>query len=225
MNIRWLHSQRILVVSLATALLAVGVLTSLVIRQQQGQADGQRYLETGGTVSAKPVVPVIGQPTMVGGNVGSAGAPVQAAGADERADDKGGSQVRCPCGSPPPATMIQPKVQPIHRSTPKRSSRSQRIAVNHGDPPAQPHPSGSLYQPTLPEAGPPPDEVERPEKVGPSGEMLRPGKIGPSGEAQRPEKIGPSGEAQRPEKIGPSGEAQRPDEVGPSGPPTPRKGR
>mgnify|MGYP001792762834 CR=1 len=35
MNIRWWHSQRILIVSLATAILAaVGVLTALVIRQQ-----------------------------------------------------------------------------------------------------------------------------------------------------------------------------------------------
>lgn len=66
MNIRWLHSQRILVGSLMTATLAVGVLTLFVIRQQQGQADGQIYLETGGTVSVKPVVPVIGRPTMVG---------------------------------------------------------------------------------------------------------------------------------------------------------------
>lgn len=199
MNIRWLHSQRILVVSLMTATLAVGVLTSLVIRQQQGQADGQVYLETGGTVSAKPVVPVIGRPTTVGGNVGSAGAPIKAtAGTDERADDKGGSEVRCACDSPPPA--IQMRAQPIHRGTPKPSFRSQRIAVNHGDPPAQPHASGPLYQPRLPDEGPPPDEVERPEKVGPSGEMVRP------------------------EKVGPSGEARRPDKVGPSGPPTPRKG-
>ena len=60
MNIRWLHSQQILVVSLVAAALTVGVLTSLVIRQQRGQSDGQIYLETGGTVSAKPVVPSLG---------------------------------------------------------------------------------------------------------------------------------------------------------------------
>jgi hypothetical protein len=69
MNIRWWHSQRVLVASLVTAMLAVGVLTSLVIRQQRRQADGQIYLETGGTVNAKPGVPVIGRPTMVRGNI------------------------------------------------------------------------------------------------------------------------------------------------------------
>lgn len=192
MNIRWLHSQRILVGSLMTATLAVGVLTLFVIRQQQGQADGQIYLETGGTVSVKPVVPVIGRPTMVGGNVGSAGAPIQAVAGPEDRAVKGGSQVRCACGSPPPATMTPVKVQRIHRGTPQRSFRSQRIVVNHWDPPAQPHASGPLYQPRLPDAGPPPDEVERPDKVGPSDEVERPEKIGPSGETQRSDRVGPS---------------------------------
>jgi hypothetical protein len=204
MNIRWLHSQRILLGSLVAAMLAVGVLTSLVIRQQ-GQADGQIYLETGGTVSAKSVVPLIGRPTIVGGNVSSADAPIQVtAGTEGRADDKGGSQVRCACSSPPPSTMIQPKVQPIHRSTPKPSFRSQRIVVSHWVQPSQPHEDGPLHQPKSPGAGPPPDEVERPEKVGPSDE---------------------SDEVVRQEKMGPSGDAERPDKIGPSGAPTPRMGR
>jgi hypothetical protein len=224
MNIRWLHSQQILVVSLVAAALTVGVLTSLVIRQQRGQSDGQIYLETGGTVSAKPVVPSLGRPTMVGGNVGSTGAPIQTtAGTEDRADDGGRFPVPCACGSTPPPTMIQLKVQPLRRGTPKPPFRSQRIVVNHWDP-AQPHASDPLSQPTLPDVGPPPDEVQRPEKVGPSGEVQRPEKVGPSGEVRRPEKVGPSGEDERPEKVGPSGESQRPDQLGPSGPPTPRKG-
>lgn len=192
MNVRWWHSQRLLVASLVTATLAVGVLTSLVIRQQQGQADGRVYLETGGTVKAKPVVPVIRRPTMVGPNV--EGAPIQAtAGAEERTDDRGGSQVRCVCVTPPPASMIQPKVQPIHRGMLKPSFRPQRIVVNHWDPPAQPHASGPVYQPTLPDAGPSPDDADRPEKIGPSGAVMRPEKIGPSGEGQRPGKVDQSG--------------------------------
>jgi hypothetical protein len=189
MNVRWWHSQRILVASLVTAMLAVGVLTSLVIRQQQGQADGQIYLETGGTVNAKRGVPVIGRPTMVGGSVEGSAAPVQAAaGTEVRADDKRGSQARCACGSPRPAAVILRKVQRIHRATPETSFRPQRIAVHHWDPPAQPPASGPPYQPTLPAAGPSPDEM---------------GKLGPSG-AVRPEKIGPPDEAKRPEKFRPS---------------------
>lgn len=199
MNIRWWHSQRVLVASLVTAMLAVGVLTSLVIRQQRRQADGQIYLETGGTVNAKPGVPVIGRPTMVRGNIEGAGAPVPAmAGTQERADGKGGSQAPCACGSPQPATMIQRKVQPIHRGKPKPTFRSQRIIVNHWDPPAQTHASAPPYQPTLPAAGPPPDEMG---------------------------KLGPSGAVMRPEKIGPSGAAKRADKLGPSAAPTPHKGR
>jgi hypothetical protein len=178
MYMRWVYSQRILVGSLMIATVAVGVLTLLVIRQQQGQADSQIYFETGGIVSAKPVVPVIGRPTMVGRNVGSAGAPIQATAGTE---DKGGSQVRCACDSPAPATTMQVKVQPIHRGTPKPSFRSQRLVVHHWDPPAQPHASGPLYQPSLPDAGPAPDEMQRPEKIGPSGEVERPDRVGPSG--------------------------------------------
>jgi hypothetical protein len=197
MKIRWWHSQRILVASLVTATLAVGVLISLVIRQQ-GQADGQIYLDTGGTVNAKPGVPVIGRPTTVGGNVEGAAAPVQAAaGTEERADDKRGSQARCACGGPQPAAVIQRKVQRIHRGTPKTSFGPQRIAVRHWDPPAQPPASGPPYQPTLPAAGPSPDEM---------------GKLGPSG-------------AVRPEKIDPPGEAKRPEKFRPSVAPTPHKGR
>ena len=198
MNVRWCHSQRILVASLVTAMLAVGVLTSLVIRQQQGQADGQIYLETGGTVNAKRGVPVIGRPPMVRGNVEGAAAPVQAAaGTEERADDKRGSRARCACGGPQPAAAIQQKVQRIHRGTPKTSFRPQRIAVRHWDPPAQPPASSPPYQPTLPAAGPSPDEM---------------GKLGPSG-------------AVRPEKIDPPGEAKRPEKFRPSVAPTPHKGR
>ncbi len=59
MNIRWLHSHRTLMVSLVIAMVAVGLLTALVIRQQNDQANGQVYLEAGGSVGVNPFVPPV----------------------------------------------------------------------------------------------------------------------------------------------------------------------
>jgi hypothetical protein len=59
MNTRWLHSHRTLMVSLVIAMVAVGVLTALVIRQQEDQANGQVYLEAGGSVGSNPFVPPV----------------------------------------------------------------------------------------------------------------------------------------------------------------------
>jgi hypothetical protein len=78
MDIRWLHAHRFLVVSLVGALLAVGLLTILVIRQQQGQAS-QVYLEAGGSVGENSFVPLVSSPSMVGGNLGGEGALLQTA--------------------------------------------------------------------------------------------------------------------------------------------------
>lgn len=134
MNMRWWHSQRILMVSLATAMLAVGVLTALVIRQQRGQATGQIYLETSGTLGAKPFVPRIGPPQTVGGNAGSGGASIQAtAGPEHSADANGSSRVPCACDNPP-APMIPPKAQPTHRGMPLAASRSPRMIVSQRGP-------------------------------------------------------------------------------------------
>lgn len=79
MNMRWLHSHRILLALFAAAALAVGVMTILVIRQQRSQADGQVFLEAGGNVGSHPFVPLAAPPVVTGGNRGSAGASFQTA--------------------------------------------------------------------------------------------------------------------------------------------------
>lgn len=85
MNARWLHSHRILVASLVAAMLAVGLLTLLVIRQQQDQAS-QVYLEAGGSLGAHPFVPLLPPVPPTDGSPADAGAAVQAAaGSDGRA--------------------------------------------------------------------------------------------------------------------------------------------
>jgi hypothetical protein len=73
MNIRWLHAHRTLVVSLVIAMVAVGLLTALVIRQQGDQANGQVYLEAGGSVGANPFVPPVVPLKTANGVPGSGG--------------------------------------------------------------------------------------------------------------------------------------------------------
>ncbi len=77
MKIRWLHSHQTLVVSLVIAMVAVGLLTALVIRQQDDQANGQVYLETGGSVGANPFVPWVAPLKAANGIPGSGGASSQ----------------------------------------------------------------------------------------------------------------------------------------------------
>ena len=66
MNIRWLYSHRTLVSLFVTAAVAVALMTILVIRQQQGQANGQIFLEAGGSVGLHPFVPLISPPATTG---------------------------------------------------------------------------------------------------------------------------------------------------------------
>jgi hypothetical protein len=68
MNIRWLYSHRILVALLVTAAVAVGLMTVLVVRQQQDQANGQVYLEAGGSVGSNPFVPLLSPPATASGD-------------------------------------------------------------------------------------------------------------------------------------------------------------
>jgi hypothetical protein len=87
MNMRWLYPHRILVAVLVAAALAVGLMTVLVIRQQQDQASGQVYLEAGASVGSNPFVPLIPPSTTVGENAAGNGgvASFQAtASADDR---------------------------------------------------------------------------------------------------------------------------------------------
>ena len=57
MSTRWLHSQRAIMALFVVALLAVGLLTVLVVRQQAAAPDSQVYLESGGSVGPNPFVP------------------------------------------------------------------------------------------------------------------------------------------------------------------------
>ncbi|HET9256121.1 MAG TPA: DUF6777 domain-containing protein [Pseudonocardiaceae bacterium] len=82
MMIRRLYSHRILVALLLSAVLAVGLLAILVIRQQRDQANAQIYLEAGGNVGSNPFVPLVVPPSGPGGNPGGEDASFrQAAGA------------------------------------------------------------------------------------------------------------------------------------------------
>jgi hypothetical protein len=84
-KIRWLHSHRVLVAWLVVAMLMVGLLTILVIRQQQNQAS-QVYLEAGGSVGVNPFVQLPDLPATVGGNLAGEGASLPVtAGQDARA--------------------------------------------------------------------------------------------------------------------------------------------
>jgi hypothetical protein len=84
MNVRWLHSHRVLVASMVAAMLAVGMLIALVIRQQQSQAS-QVYLEAGGNVGAHPFIPLRLPPPVESGNQNGGGGSVQTtAGTDDR---------------------------------------------------------------------------------------------------------------------------------------------
>lgn len=58
MSTRWLHSQRAIMALFVVALLAVGLLTILVVRQQATPPDGQVYLESGGSIGPNPFVPL-----------------------------------------------------------------------------------------------------------------------------------------------------------------------
>jgi hypothetical protein len=72
-KIRSLYTHRILLALLVAAALAVALMTILVIRQQQSQADGQVFLETGGSAGANPFVPLVVPPADTGANQGSGG--------------------------------------------------------------------------------------------------------------------------------------------------------
>jgi hypothetical protein len=77
MNIRSLYAHRILLALLVAAALAVASMTILVIRQQRSQADGQIFLEAGGSGGANPFVPLVAAPATTGGNQGSSGTSFQ----------------------------------------------------------------------------------------------------------------------------------------------------
>lgn len=86
MSTRWLHSQRAVMALFVVALLAVGLLTMLVARQQADPPDGQVYLESGGSVGAHPFVPLprstqnfAGENNKVTGEDGGIDPPVQVA--------------------------------------------------------------------------------------------------------------------------------------------------
>ncbi len=85
MNVRWLYSHRSLVALLVTAAVAVGLMTVLVVRQQHDQANGQVYLEAGGSVGSNPFVPLISPPATVSGDPRGADTSIQTdAGTDSR---------------------------------------------------------------------------------------------------------------------------------------------
>ena len=80
MNIRWLRSNGTLLALLAVTMVTVGLLTTLVVRQQHGEATetGQVYLEKagGGTTPAVPLIPADPSPAATGDRgVDSAPAP------------------------------------------------------------------------------------------------------------------------------------------------------
>lgn len=79
MNIRSLHTHRISLALLIAAALAVALMTILVLRQQHSQADGQVFLEAGGSAGANPFVPLVVPPANMGGNRGSGGPSIQGA--------------------------------------------------------------------------------------------------------------------------------------------------
>jgi hypothetical protein len=85
MNIRSLYAHRVLLGLLVAAALAVASMTILVIRQQRSQADGQVFLEAGGSSGANPFIPLVVPPTTPGGSQRSVGTPFQTtASADSR---------------------------------------------------------------------------------------------------------------------------------------------
>lgn len=79
MNIRSLYAHRTLLSLLVAAALAVASLTVLVIRQQASQADGQVFLQAGGSVGPNPFVPLPVAPPGAGAGQGDRGASVQTA--------------------------------------------------------------------------------------------------------------------------------------------------
>lgn len=77
MNIRSLYAHRLLLALLVAAAVAVASLTILVIRQQRSQADGQVFLEAGGSGGANPFVPLVAPPATTAANQGSSGTSFQ----------------------------------------------------------------------------------------------------------------------------------------------------
>ena len=81
MNVRWMYPHRTQVVLLMVAMVAVGLMTVLVIRQQQDQANGQVYLEAGGSVGSNPFVPLLAPSVTIGENPERSGSPGNPTGA------------------------------------------------------------------------------------------------------------------------------------------------
>jgi len=79
MNIRSLYAHRTLLSLLVAAALAVASLTILVIRQQASHADGQVFLQAGGSVGPNPFVPLAVAPPGAPADQGGRGAPLQPA--------------------------------------------------------------------------------------------------------------------------------------------------
>ncbi len=171
MNIRWLRSNGTLLALLAVIMVTVGLLATLVVRQQHDQATetGQVYLDKsdGGTNTAVPLIPANPpQPATGDRGVDSAPAP-QPVGTDSSdcRDGRYGDGRPCDSTKPAPADeLTAPITAPSSNVTRSNGSAHSEAVIpsgssGHSDPPARGADESAIARPPR-DAGEP-DQVDQ----------------------------------------------------------------
>jgi hypothetical protein len=225
MNIRWLHSNRTLLALLAVTMVTVGLLATLVMRQQHDQPTetGQVYLDKagGGTNTAVPLIPA-NPPQAATGDHGVDSAPAPQPGhTDSASPDK-------------PAVPANPSSHSVTHSnrsahpetvTPSRGPGHSHSAAAGADkpadagpprdvarpdpsrqaiPPARPSPPREPSKPSQPIEADEPDPPRKPTEPGKTNEHDKPGKS-PDGKPGKPAGEGKPGKPSGGDKPGKAG--------------------
>ena len=180
MNVRWLRSNGTLLALLTVAMVTVGLLATLVVRQQHDQATetGQVYLDKagGGTAPAVPLIPA-NPPQAAPGDRGVDSVPTpQPVGPDSAPADKPTAPVNPSSNS---VTHSNGSTQP-ETVTPSRISGHSDSAAAGAEKPADAGPARESVRPN------PPDRSMPPRRPSPPREPAQPSKPIEADEPRQP---------------------------------------
>lgn len=243
MNIRWLHSNRTLLALLAVTMVTVGLLATLVMRQQHDQPTetGQVYLDKsgGGTNTAVPLIPANPPQAATGDHrVDSAPAP-QPVGTDSGSPDKPASPDKPTAPANPSSNSVVHSNRSTHPETvaPSRGPGHSDSAAagmdkpadvgpprdavrpdppRHSIPPGRPSPPREPTKPSKPIKADEPDPPRKPAEPGTPSDHDKPGKS-PDGKPGKPAAEGKPG---KPAGEGKPGKPSGGDKPGKAGKPT-----